>query len=241
MAAPTSQTAPGERSSVRRGVLRWARQMIVMLIVFDALLFLLAGRLDWMNGWAYLGINFLTQLLTAVVLIPRRPDMLAERSKVREGTKNWDRILAPLIVIAGSLTIITVAGLDARFGWSRVSSGWFWLGLAAAFAAQMFVLWSMAANDFFSGTVRIQDDRGQIVVSSGPYGLVRHPGYAGALAFNLFVPLVLGSWWTYLPALLTIALIIARTALEDKTLQAELPGYREYAARVKHRLVPGGW
>jgi protein-S-isoprenylcysteine O-methyltransferase Ste14 len=241
MAALTSQNTPGERRSVRRGVLRWARQMIVMLVLFGALLFLLAGRIDWRNGWAYLGINFLTQLLTAVVLIPRRPDMLAERSTVREGTKSWDRILAPLIVIAGSLAIIAVAGLDARFGWSSVSGGWFWLGLFAAFAAQMFVLWSMAANAFFSGTVRIQDDRGQSVVSSGPYSLVRHPGYAGALVFNLFVPLVLGSWWTYLPALLTIALIVTRTALEDATLRAELPGYREYAARVKHRLIPGVW
>jgi protein-S-isoprenylcysteine O-methyltransferase Ste14 len=235
---PGSQTTPGNR----RGILRWAGQMIAALVIFGAILFLAAGRLDWPNGWAYLGINALTQLLSALVLIPRRPDMLAERSKVREGTKSWDRILAPAIVIVGTLAVLITAGLDDRFGWSGlVSDGLFWLGLLVAFASQMFVLWAMASNRFFAATVRIQDDRGQTVTRSGPYGLVRHPGYAGALLYNLAVPLVLGSWWTYLPALVTIALNVVRTALEDRTLQAELPGYKEYAAQVRYRLVPRIW
>ncbi len=115
------------------------------------------------------------------------------------------------------------------------------LGLLVAFAAQMFVVWSMAANRFFSTTVRIQDDRGQHVVSGGPYGLVRHPGYAGSLVYNLAVPLVLGSLWAYVPSLLVMLLIALRTRLEDRTLQAELPGYREYAKSVKYRLIPGIW
>ena len=232
-------------SETTRGILHWARQMIVALLLFGVVLFLAAGKLDWPNGWVYLGLNAFTQILSAIVLIPRRPDMLAERSKVREGTKPWDRILAPAIVIVGTLAVLITAGLDARFGWSAssgaVSGGWFALGLAAAFASQMFVLWAMASNPFFAATVRIQDDRGQTVTSRGPYALVRHPGYAGALVYNLAIPLVLGSWWTYLPALATIALNILRTALEDRTLQAELPGYKEYAGRVRYRLIPGIW
>ena len=229
-------------SETTRGVARWIVQMIAMLLILGAALFLAAGKLSWMNGWAYLGINALTQLLSGLVLIPRRPDMLAERSKVREGTKSWDRILAPAIVIFGTLAVLITAGLDARFGWSSpVGPALFWPALLVAFASQMFVLWAMAANPFFSGTVRIQDDRGQTVTSSGPYGMVRHPGYAGALLFNLAIPLVLGSWWTTIPVLLTIGLIISRTALEDRALQAELPGYKEYASRVRYRLVPGVW
>ena len=104
-----------------------------------------------------------------------------------------------------------------------------------------FVLWAMASNPFFATTVRIQDDRGHRVVSSGPYRLVRHPGYFGSLIYNLVIPLVLGSLWTFLPALLTIALLVLRTRLEDRTLQAELPGYPEYAAVVRHQLIPGVW
>ena len=105
----------------------------------------------------------------------------------------------------------------------------------------MFVLWAMASNPFFAATVRIQSERGQEVVSAGPYRLVRHPGYLGALVYNLAIPLVLGSLWTFIPALFTIALLVVRTALEDRTLQAELPGYAAYTAAVRRRLIPGLW
>ena len=105
----------------------------------------------------------------------------------------------------------------------------------------MFVLWAMASNPFFAATVRIQEDRGHTVTSSGPYQLVRHPGYAGSLIYNLAIPIVFGSWWTFIPALLTIALTFVRTGLEDGTLHAELPGYDDYAAKVRCRLIPGVW
>ena len=99
----------------------------------------------------------------------------------------------------------------------------------------------MAHNAFFAATVRIQTDRGQSVVSSGPYAWVRHPGYLGSVVYDLFAPLMLGSWWAYVPVLVVLALIFVRTRLEDATLQAELPGYAEYAARVRWRLIPGLW
>ncbi len=239
----TASIQPGKaNASVASGIRRWAGQMTAGLVVFGALLFLAAGKLSWTAGWVYLGMNALTQLLSAAVLIPRQGDMLAERSQVRQGTKSWDRWLAPLIVIVGTLAVLLTAGLDARFGWSQPLNGSLWAGgIAVAFASQMFVLWAMASNPFFSTTVRIQDERGHSVTRSGPYGLVRHPGYAGSLVYNLAIPLVLGSWWTFIPALLTLALIVVRTGLEDRALQGELPGYSEYAALVKYRLVPGIW
>ncbi len=226
----------------RSGILRWASQMIAALVVFGAILFLSAGRLNWLAGWIYLGMNALTQALSGLVLIPRQPGMLEERSKVREGTKGYDRILAPAIVIFGTLAVLITAGLDARFGWSGpISYILLGIGIVLMFGSQMFVLWAMASNPFFAATVRIQADRGHQIVSTGPYRLVRHPGYAGSLIYNLAIPLVLGSWWTYLPVLIVIALLVIRTALEDRTLQNELPGYTKYAESVRCRLIPGLW
>jgi protein-S-isoprenylcysteine O-methyltransferase Ste14 len=108
-------------------------------------------------------------------------------------------------------------------------------------AGMLLVSWAMASNKFFSTTVRIQDDRGQTVTSSGPYRLVRHPGYVGFLVSNLATPLLLGSLWALIPAVVLEALVVVRTALEDRTLQAELGGYRDYARRVRYRLLPGVW
>lgn len=238
----TSDVSKDSQAEMARGILRWAGQMIAALVIFSALLFLAAGRLDWIQGWVYLGMNALTQILSAIILIPRRPDMLAERSQVRDGTKGWDRFLAPAILIVGTLAVLVTAALDIRFGWSGpMSGGLWWAGLGIAFASQMFVLWAMTSNPYFATTVRIQEDRGHTVTTHGPYRLVRHPGYAGSLVFNLALPLVLGSWWVFIPSLLTITLTFIRTALEDRTLQTELPGYPEYAAQTRYRLIPGVW
>lgn len=194
----TSDISKNSQAEMALGILRWAGQMIAALFIFGVLLFLAAGRLNWIQGWVYLGMNSLTQALRAVPLIPRRPDMLAERSQVRDGTKRWDRFLVPAIVMIGTFAILLTAGMDIRFGWSGPLPSWlWWAGLAIAFASQMFVLWAMASNPYFATTVRIQEDRNQTVTTIGPYRLVRHPGYAGSLVYYLALPLVLGSWWVF--------------------------------------------
>jgi protein-S-isoprenylcysteine O-methyltransferase Ste14 len=238
----TSTVLNNNRSNHTRGIARWALQIINMTIITAIILFLSAGRLDWAGGWAFLGLNIFTQLLSAAILIPRTPDLLSERSQVQENTKRWDRFFTPAITIFGTLAIILVAGLDARFAWSAPLAPWlWWLALGLALASQLFVLWAMATNRFFATTVRIQEDRGHQVVSSGPYHFVRHPGYAGSLVYTLSIPLVLGSYWTYIPALITVSLLVVRTFLEDQTLQSELRGYQEYAHAVLYRLIPGVW
>jgi protein-S-isoprenylcysteine O-methyltransferase Ste14 len=230
------------KTETARGILRWVGQMSAALVIFGALLFITAGKLHWTEGWVYLGMNALTQLLSALVLIPRHADMLAERTKVRQGTKDWDRFLAPAIVIVGTFAVLVTAGLDHRYGWSSpVPSGLWWFGVAMAFTSQMFVLWAMASNRFFATTVRIQEDRGHTVVATGPYRLVRHPGYSGSLIYNLAIPLVLGSWWVFIATFFTIVLTFVRTWLEDRTLCTELAGYREYAIQTRYRLIPGIW
>jgi protein-S-isoprenylcysteine O-methyltransferase Ste14 len=231
-----------ENTGKTKGVQAWIIQLLVATITAGVLLFLSAGRLDWWGGWAFFGLNLFTQLLSAWILIQRRPDLLAERSKVGQGTKNWDRFLAPAVMVVGTVAVIITAGLDARFGWRRpVNPSLWWAALCVAFASQFFVLWAMASNRFFATTVRIQDERGHQVVETGPYRYVRHPGYAGSIFYTLAIPIILGSWWTFFPAAVTIGLLIIRTRLEDRTLHDELPGYQNYSEHTKYHLFPGVW
>jgi protein-S-isoprenylcysteine O-methyltransferase Ste14 len=216
--------------------------MLFSLIIAWLVLFLSAGRLNWTAGWAFFCLNAITQIISSFLLVKRQPDMLADRSKAQVGTKGWDKFFAPAIAIVGSLAMFVTAGLDARFGWSKPVSSTIWLlALIVAFGSQIFVLWAMASNPFFATTVRIQEERGHNVVNQGPYRLVRHPGYLGSVNYTLFSPLVLNSFWAFIPAVLTIVLLILRTGLEDRTLQGELPGYATYAATTRYRLFPGIW
>lgn len=225
-----------------RDLVRWAVKMLAQLVVFGLILFLVAGRLNWRGGWAFILIGAATQVLSAILFLPKHADLIAERSKMQANTKPWDRVLAPLVSMAGPLALVLVGGLDARFHWSTEPPLWLvLLAVLVGLGASIFVLWAMLTNRFFAATVRIQEDRGHHVVDSGPYRIVRHPGYLGAVVYDLVVPLVLGSAWAFIPAVLTVALIFVRTALEDRTLQAELPGYAQYAQRTKFRLLPGIW
>ncbi|GAP15953.1 putative protein-S-isoprenylcysteine methyltransferase [Longilinea arvoryzae] len=223
-------------------LLRWGLKTLAQLIFFGLLLFLVAGRLDWRGGWSFLALGAATQILSAVLFLPHHADLIAERSKMQANTKPWDRILAPLVAMIGPLAWVLTASLDARFHWSGPVPTALWIAaFLVGFGASLFTLWAMMTNRFFAATVRIQDDRGQTVVKGGPYRIVRHPGYLGSVVFDLVVPLVLGSWWAYFPAVLTVILTFVRTALEDRTLQAELPGYAQFAKETRFRLIPGIW
>lgn len=218
-------------------------QLVFFVVLLPLLPLLISGRWGWWEAWAYFIICVLGFVISRALAVQRNPDLIAERagSMQREDAKPWDKILAPLVSIGGGL-IPLVVGLDA-LGGSSASFGapvkaLALIALLAGYAAAMYAL---VENRFFSGVVRIQKDRGHQVVSSGPYAWVRHPGYAGGLLSYLAAPFFLDSLWALLPtAFLTVALVI-RTSLEDRTLQDELEGYREYAQRVRYRLIPGVW
>lgn len=171
------------------------------------------------------------------------PELIAERggSSQNEGIKAWDKVLMPLGVIVGVIMLI-VAGLDKRFEWSPELPLWLHVtGFALTALGYSLGTWATGVNRFFSAVVRIQRDRGHTVVSSGPYRYIRHPGYAGSAVSSFATPLLLGSLWALIPAALAVCHLIIRTVLEDRTLQAELKGYPDYAADVRFRLLPGVW
>lgn len=232
-----AQTKP----DVTASIVRWLVKSLLLILILAVVLFLTAGRWDWRGAWLYLGLTLLVQMSAGLLLIRISPDLVAERARLQPGTKRWDILLA-LLVAYHPLYVGAVAGVDVRLGGSPpFPLALQWIGVSAALLGSLFTTWAMIANRFFSGTVRIQTERGHQVATNGPYAYVRHPGYVGILIFALATPLVLGSMWAFLPAALTVAVIFIRTALEDRTLQAELDGYRAYAGRVRYRLLPGLW
>jgi protein-S-isoprenylcysteine O-methyltransferase Ste14 len=209
-----------------------------------AALFLPAGRLDWWEGWVYLIYTAGTLLVSRIVLIKKFPDTAQERMDAgkKENVKAWDKYLVQLVAVIMPTSALIIAGLDVRFKWSpdlpdSIQTAAFVMSCAAS----LFSTWAMFANPFFSSHVRIQTDRGHTVTRSGPYRFVRHPGYAGAVVNWIGVGIFFGSYWMAIPILLAIIMFIVRTALEDRTLQEELPGYRAYTQEVKYRLIPGIW
>ena len=221
---------------------RWWRREIALFVIRTAILFVSAGRLDWLTGWVFVGVYASSTLINGLVIVRNDPALAKERLDAGVGIKDWDRVLVLFAFLLSVPGTLLVSGLDARFGWSQNVP--FALQILAALADVLGIgltLWAVASNTFFSGYVRIQEERGQTVVSSGPYAFVRHPGYLGAVVSCTSTALMLGSWWALIPAGLGTLGFVVRTALEDTTLQNELEGYREYAARVRYRLLPGIW
>ena len=219
-------------------------RMLALAVVLLLVLFLSAGTFAWPMAWVYVAITLVMTIGGRLLLLRRNPDLVAERaaSAKKQDAKAWDRVLMPLIAIYGPMLILVTAGLDRRFGWPPELPPWIEIaGMVLLVLATALGTWAMLANRFFSGVVRIQHDRGHTVVSEGPYRWVRHPGYAGGVVGDLAIPLMLGSAWALIPGVLTACLVVLRTALEDRTLQAELPGYAEYSRRTRYRLLPGVW
>jgi protein-S-isoprenylcysteine O-methyltransferase Ste14 len=204
-------------------------------------LFLSAGDLRWPAAWFYIALVVASSGL--MLFGPLRLDegLVEERLRPKPGGKRWD---TPFVALVGVLTLaeLLVPGFDRRWGWTTGLKSWEpWTGLVVTTAGTAGLMWAMKTNRFFSAVVRIQSERGHHVIDSGPYRFVRHPGYSFWALRTLAVPMLLGSHWAYAVAIPFILLFVVRTALEDRMLHAELPGYAEYASRVRWRLVPGLW
>ena len=209
-------------------------------MLVGAILFVAAGRLNWPEAWIFLGISLAGIMANGLWSIRHNPEMLNERGRMGKNAKSWDKVIG-LFYMFFLFGIYILAGLDVRFGWSQAPLWVKILGGIALALSLALTFWVMKVNAFLSTFVRIQDERGHTTVSSGPYRFVRHPMYVGILLMSWGTAFLLGSWWGVIPAVLNIVLFFIRTALEDSTLQAELPGYKEYAARIRYRLIPGIW
>ena len=244
MAISSATKSDKHRSSGRVTPWMWMRTMFVIGFVPALALFLPAWTLNWPMAWLYVALNIFFFAGSRAIVARVHPDTLAERGKMLDhaDAKKWDRTLSVSVGLLGPLATYILAGLVHRYGWGVDVPLWAQL-VALGVYAVCYVIgsWALVANRFFSGVVRIQIDRGHKVVSSGPYAIVRHPGYSSAAISYLALPILLGAYWAIAPALVTIALLIVRTALEDRTLRAELPGYEEYTQKTRYRLIPGIW
>jgi protein-S-isoprenylcysteine O-methyltransferase Ste14 len=229
------------RSNPAAGIVVRVGTVAFFMVLQAAILFLAAGRLNWTWAWVYLGICLASVAINGVFVLRTSPETVAERGRPQE-TQDWDKVIGGLWALVLYLVLPLVAGLDVRFGWSpELGLAWNVVGAVVLAAGLGLGGWSMIANAYFSTAVRIQSDRGQMVCRSGPYRFVRHPGYVGFILQSLSTPFLLGSLWALVPGIVAVALMVTRTSLEDRFLQAELPGYRDYADQVHHRLLPGVW
>lgn len=237
MSVNIDNPSPAQKLPLRQ----WVRLVLVYLLI-PAILFVCGGDLGWWQAWIYALLILAAGIGGRLWAERRHPGLLVERANFDKapGVKPWDKVLAPLMAISVVFPLVIVAGLDHRFEWSPEFPLWLNLvGLLLIATGYLLASWSLAENRFFSGVMRIQTDRSHTVCDSGPYRFVRHPGYAGSLLPLPGLVLALGSLWTLIPAAAALVITVVRTALEDQTLQKELPGYRKYARRVRYRLFPG--
>jgi protein-S-isoprenylcysteine O-methyltransferase Ste14 len=220
---------------------RRAAQVLVGLLLMMAVFFISAGRIDLPRAWVFFSLYFISLLLNTVIFLKFNPEIIRARSEIRGEMKWWDKMFAVLYTVF-ILTMFIICGLDVgRFNISSTGVESFAIGIIIFAGGWVFVTWSMVENKFFETTVRIQNEKDQRVVSTGPYALVRHPGYVGMIMFYGCAPFIIGSLYGLIPALLLAFAFIFRTYFEDKTLYEELTGYKEYTRKVRYRLFPFIW
>lgn len=219
--------------------------ILIAILLPMLCLFLIPGKWDWWEGWAFVFISGLVTIVGRIILIKKHPGLAYERANYQDkaDAQEWDKKLMPFVAIYGPLLIWIAVGLDKRFSNTPALP---WpvevAALILILMGYLFSTWAMLENQFFSAVVRVQSDRGHKVIDSGPYTIVRHPGYAGSVMASIFIPLALSTYWVYIPILFANCFVIIRTVKEDRFLQENLTGYKDYAAhKTRYRLIPGLW
>lgn len=230
----------GKNKLQKQGLIHNLR-ILLQKIIGMAIFFLSAGTLQIFRGWVLFGINIVITVAGLLVISLLAPDTVNERAKKRDNTKSWDKLILLLYILLSFYGIYIVAGLDVRFGWSRLSIEWMIPGIVLVILSAVFGVWSMIENQHFEATSRIQEDRSQRVCATGPYRFVRHPGYLSVILGVVAIPFVLGSLYAEIISLCVVVLIMIRTYLEDSMLKEELEGYLEYSQKVSCRLLPFIW
>ena len=222
-------------------VVLYILDQILGIIGMAVALFWSAGRIDWWPAWAAIAVWLAWFTVMDIIILRFNPGLMTERLSPPKGAKTWDRVILSILRLMQLVRYI-LAGLDQRYGWTgsfplaaQISA------LTVCVLSNALFFWALASNAYFSQIVRIQSDHGHVVATGGPYRYVRHPGYVGAILFELAISTLLASWWALVAGGLCAILLLLRTALEDRTLQAELTGYADYSRQVRYRLLPGIW
>jgi protein-S-isoprenylcysteine O-methyltransferase Ste14 len=223
-------------------IVRLVIRTLVWFGVIGAVLFTAAGTLQWPAAWSFLLFMILLGLGGGLWLIQIDPALFEERMRpvVQQGQPTADRVFM-VAFFTVALVWLIVAGLDQRFGLSQMTVGVQVAGTALAITGMAISFWVLRENSFAAPVIKLQRDRGQHVIDTGPYHLVRHPMYSGAILFFLGTSLWLGSWWSAALTLIMAVLFAWRTTAEERTLRDGLPGYTDYTTRVRYRLCPGLW
>ncbi|HWQ75607.1 MAG TPA: isoprenylcysteine carboxylmethyltransferase family protein [Syntrophomonas sp.] len=225
------------KKSAARYLLILFLQRIIGLVLFIAA----SGTVKSMRGIVYFSLYFLISITAAMIMYRGHQETLNERGKKHKNTKSWDKVLLPVYVLLAYYGIYILAGLGIRFLWPQLSEAWMYAGIVLYLISGIFTVWPVVENKYFESTSRIQSNRGQTVVSTGPYRIVRHPGYLGILIWAASTAMIFGTLAVCLISAVIIAIIGVRTYLEDTMLKKELPGYIDYASKVKYRLIPYVW
>ena len=237
MSAKTVSKVADQTASPRQ----WVRLVVVYLLI-PLILLICGGDLGWWQAWIYSLLILVAGIGGRIWAEQRHPGLTAERQNIENirNAKVWDKVLAPLMAVSIGYPMVIVAGLDHRYNWSPDFPLWLSVvGFILIAFGYAFAAWAVVENRFFSSVVRIQTERGHVVCDTGPYRFVRHPGYAGNILPLFGIVLALDSVWALIPVAVALTITVVRTALEDQALQEELPGYRDYAQRVRYRLIPG--
>lgn len=237
MTAPRDSDNPPQGINRRRVV----RGLIGLPVFFALSMFLPAGTWAWPKGWLF--ILVVLAIYSAIFLVLQRlnPEVIVARSRTHEGTKLWDKILLGLYFPAMSAVLLVAALDDGRFHWFPIPWSVCGVGYALLIVGLGIVTWAEAVNRFFEVTVRIQTERGHSVIDTGPYAVIRHPGYFGGILHAIGMALALGSLWALIPAGFASIVLLVRTHWEDRMLQEELTGYKDYTHRVLYKLIPHVW
>lgn len=214
-----------------------ALKLVCGLLLTVLLLFAPAGTWYYPGGWLFIGLLFLPMLILGLALYLKAPELLKKRLNMKETQKDqvWVVALSGVLFIAAFLA----AGFDFRFGWTRVPGWLVWIAAVVQLGSYGLYAEVLRENAYLSRTVEVQE--GQTVIDTGLYGIVRHPMYTATILMSLAIPLVLGSWISFLPMLLYPIIIIRRIHGEEALLEEGLPGYREYKQKVRWRLIPYIW
>ncbi|SDK58258.1 methyltransferase family protein [Microbulbifer yueqingensis] len=237
MSAKRVEEEAGQKVTPRQ----WLRLVVVYLLI-PLTLFICSGDIDWWPAWLYSMLFLGAGIGGRMWAEQRHPGLTCERQNIEnfENAKNWDKVLAPLMALSVGPLMAIAAGLDHRFNWSSEFPLWLMvIGFTLISFGYALATWAFAENRFFYSVVLIKPDRGHVVCDSGPYRIARHPGYCGSILAVFGIPLALGSVWALIPAVFAAVIALIRTTLEDQALHEELPGYRDYARRVRYRLIPG--